>query len=188
LSRFWLIVSIPAAILATWLLVKTVLSLLHMVRQSVVATVPIKAEQQIDFPGAGNFTLSWEAPLHARRGVSLTKQLPMGLGYILSRVNPPYVVPLFYSRSQIHVDSMTRSRSQIINFEVPSSGPYMLRMSNVDPSVDYSNFAVVVSRPIGFKLVLRILGILILSFASIGAIVVTGQLISGKGHTTSGTF
>jgi hypothetical protein len=180
LSRFWLFISIPALILSVVLLIKTVVHLLHTVRGSVVATVPIRAEQQVVFNGGGSFTLSWEAPLHARRGVSINKALPMGLGYTLTRLDPPYAVPLFYTRTQVHVDSFTRSRSQLISFAIPNAGPYVLRISGIDPSVDYRNFAVVLARPIGFTLVLHIFAILVLAFASIGSLVFTMLLIGGK--------
>lgn len=180
MSRLWLFISIPAAVVAVWLLVKTILHLIRSTRAAVVATVPIRAEQQIVFETAGGYVLNWEAPLHARQIVSINKQLPFNLGYVLSRVDPPYVARLWLTRSQTYVNSMTRSRTQLLTFDLPSGGSYTLQINGIDPSVDYSHCAISISRPIGFTIVSHVVAMLILAFASLGSIVFSGLLIAGK--------
>ncbi|MDQ2931005.1 MAG: hypothetical protein M3Y05_09360 [Gemmatimonadota bacterium] len=180
MSRLWLFISLPAAVVAVWLLVKTILSLIRSTRASVVATVSIRAEQQIIFDSAGAYVLNFEAPLHAQRGASITKSLPLDLSFTLSRVEPPYAVRLFFSRSQIYVNSMTRSRMQLLTFELPSGGAYVLRIVRIDPSVDYGQYAISISHPIGFTIVSRVVAILVLAFASLGSIIFTALLIAAK--------
>lgn len=111
MSRLWLFISIPAAVVAVWLLVKTILSLSRSTRASVVATVPIRAKQQIVFDAAG--------------------------------------------------------------------GEYTLRIGGVDESVDYSQYAISISHPIGFTIVSHVVAILVLAFASLGSIIFTALRIAG---------
>ncbi len=161
-------------------MIKTILHLLRSTRAAVVATVPIRAEQQVVFGSAGGHVLNFEAPLHARRSVSINRTLPLNLNYELSRVEPPYAVPLLFTRSDVYVNSMTRSRTQLFTFGPPSAGAYTLRMNGIDPSVEYSQYAFSISRPIGFTIVSHVIAILLLALASLGSIIVTSLLIAGK--------
>ena len=58
MSRSWLFLTIPVALAALVLLSRTALSLLRTVRGSVIASVPIRLEQQLTINSSGAFALN----------------------------------------------------------------------------------------------------------------------------------
>jgi hypothetical protein len=171
-SRTWLYLTVPVALAAFALLAWTIASLLRTVRASVIATVPMRAEQRVDINSSGSLALNLEGALFTR--------IPSNLHYTLSSAATGATIPLLPSRVQTHVTSMSRSRMEIDSFSLPASGTYVLRIDGLDPSVDYGSYAIVITRQVGAALVLHILALIALGFALIGSLVASGLIVSGK--------
>jgi hypothetical protein len=174
-SRSILFLTVPVAIAALALLSWTAVSLLRTVRGSAVATIPIRAEQQVHFDAAGNLALNLEGPLGAL--------LPTKLHFALSSADGATRIPLAPIAFRTEVTSMSRSRIELYGFTIPTPGDYVLRidgLDGIDATVDYSACAIIIARQYGVSLVLHILALVALGVALIGSIVVSGLVLSGK--------
>jgi hypothetical protein len=172
LSRSWLLLTIPVALAALALLAWTVSSLLRTVRGSVIATMPIRAEQRVDINSSGDFALNIESPLLTRR--------PTNLAFALSRVDSDARIALYPILLQTDVTSMTRSRMELYSFTLPSAGTYKVHIDGIDPASDYSRDAILITRQFRGALVLHVLALIACGVALIGSIVVSGLVLSGK--------
>jgi hypothetical protein len=172
LSRSWLFLTTPAAIVALGLLSWTVVSLLRTVRGSVVATVPIRAEQRFTINGTGEFAFNLDGPIGSLR--------PLSLRYELSSADGATRIPLSVITWNTDVASMSRSRMELYRFTLPSAGEYLLRIDGISSSVDYNAVTIVISRQYRGSLVLHVLALIAFGTALIGCIVVSGLVLSGK--------
>jgi hypothetical protein len=100
-SRSWLLLSIPLALAALALLSLTAFSLLRTVRGSVVASVPIRAEQQVTINSSGGFALNLEGPAFTSR--------PANLRFALSGAEPGTDIALTPILFRTDVTSMNSS-------------------------------------------------------------------------------
>jgi hypothetical protein len=171
-SRSWLLLTIPVALAALALLAYTVSSLLRTVRGSVVASAPIRAEQQVTMNGSGDFALNLEGPVFTAR--------PANLRFALSSSQTGTPIALSPIAFRTDVSSMSRSRVELYAFTIPSPGAYTMRVEGIDPSVDYANHAILITRQYRGALVLHVLALVALGAALIGSIVISGLVLSGK--------
>jgi hypothetical protein len=174
-SRSWLFLTIPVALAALALLSRTALSLLRTVRGSVIASVPIRAEQQFTINSSGAFALNIESPVLTTR--------PATLRFALSSAASNSPIALLPIAFRTDVSSMSRSRIELYSFTIPSPGAYALRVDGIDPSTDYSRHAILITRQYLGALVLHVLALVALGIALIGSLVVTGLVLSGKSFT-----
>ncbi|MDQ2767704.1 MAG: hypothetical protein M3Y30_11165 [Gemmatimonadota bacterium] len=172
LSRSWLLLTIPVAIAAIVLLSWTIASLLRTVRGSVIATVPMQAEQRVDINSSGDFAINIESPLLTRR--------PTNLRFALSGADSEARIALYPILLQTDVTSMSRSRMELYSFTIFAAGAYKLRIDGLDPAVDYSRDAILITRQFRGALVLHVLALIACGAVLIGSLVVSGLVLSGK--------
>jgi hypothetical protein len=180
LSRSWLFLTVPAAVAALGLLSWTVVSLLRTVRGSVVTTVPIRAEQRLTINGTGEFAFNLEGPIGSLR--------PMNLRYELSSADGATRIPLAQIVWNTDMTSMSRSRMELYRFTLPSAGEYLLHIDGINPTADYSDVTIVITRQYRGSLVLHMLALIALGTALIGCIVVSGLVLSGKSFAPATSF
>ena len=172
MTRSWLLLTIPVALAALALLSLSASSLLRTVRGSVIASAPIRAEQQIMITGSGAFALNLEGPVFSSR--------PSNLRFALSTLPSDTPLALDPIAFRTDVSSMSRSRIELYSFRISSPGAYTLRVGGLDASADYSDHAILITRPYRVALVLHVLALVALGITLIGAIVISGLVLSGK--------
>jgi hypothetical protein len=174
-SRSWLVLTIPVALASLGLLGWTALSLLRTVRASVVASLPVLPEQTVTINSSGDLSLNIESALLARR--------PTNLRFALASADGRSRIALTPVALQTHVSSMSRSRIELCAFTRPAPGAYVLRIDGIEPSANYADDAIVITRRYLPALVLHVLALIFLGAALIGSLVVSGLVASGKSFT-----
>jgi hypothetical protein len=169
LSRSWLLLTLPVAVVAIALLSWTVLRLVRTVRKSVVASVPVREQQQVTFDKSGDFALSLEADIGSRLG-GLQFSLLSGGGA---------TVPLHRILVRTKVSSFSRARVELYSFTLSSPGTFTLRVEGLEPADSNGSDAIVFTRRFQGTLVTHILALIVLGAAFIGSIVVSGFALSG---------
>jgi len=172
LSRSWLLLTIPVALAAIGLLSWTISSLLRTVRGSVIATVPIRAEQRVDINSSGDFAINIEGPGFVRR--------PTSLHFALSAATSDARIALYPILLRTDVTSMSRSRMELYSFTIPSPGTFKLHIDGLDAAADYSRDAILITRQFRGALVLHVLALIACGVALIGSLVISGLVLSGK--------
>jgi hypothetical protein len=175
LSRSWLFLTVPVALASVGLLSRTALSLLRIVRASVIATLPIRSEQTVAINSSGDLSLNIDSPMLARR--------PTNLRFELTSADGQSRIALLPLEIQTDVTSMSRARLELCAFTLPASGNYVLRIDGIDPSANYADDAIVITHRYMTALVLHVLALVFLGTALIGSIVVSGLVLSGKSFT-----
>ncbi|MEP6835331.1 MAG: hypothetical protein ABJB74_18245 [Gemmatimonas sp.] len=179
LSKSWLLLTVPLAIVALVLLSLMALSLLRTVRRSVVVSVPVRAEQSISFKEGGSYMLNIE-------GAALSR-VATGLSFAITASDGAANVPLRRVIVHTKVSSFSRTRLELYSFDVPAPGAYVLRVHGADSSLAHIDAAIVLTRPFTAALVLHVLGLIALGAMLIGSLVVTG-LVLAKRPVTSATI
>jgi hypothetical protein len=172
LSRSWLFVTLPVAVIAIVLLAMTALRLARTVRASVVARVPLRPDQRIAFDVAGRLVVHLE-------GGRLTTR-PSGLQLALT-ADDGTPVPLQRVVVRSRVSSTSSVRVALYDAVLPTAGTYTLHADGVDAPDAQAGRAIVFTRPISGALVGHILALVVLGVALIGSIVVTGLVLSRAG-------
>ncbi|MEP6763175.1 MAG: hypothetical protein ABJB66_02635 [Gemmatimonadaceae bacterium] len=175
LSRSWLALTIPVAIVAVGLLVWTALSLLRTVRRSVVATVPISTEQPMSFIETGTFALNIE-------GSSLNS-VSSDMRFELYRKESSVPIPLRRVLFRTEVSSFRRSRLELYSFSITEAGAYVLRIEGMHRAMSDNELAVVITRPFTGSMIVHILALVVLGICFIGSLVVSGLAIAGTSLT-----
>ena len=168
LSRSWLLLTLPVAVVAIGLLSWTVLSLVRTVRKSVVASVPVREQQLVTFDKGGNFALGVEGDIGSRLG-GLQFSLLSGGGA---------TVQLHRILVRTKVSSFSRARVELYSFTLSSPGTYTLRVDGLESPTNNGSDAIVFTRRFQGTLVAHILALIVLGAAFIGSIVVSGFALS----------
>jgi hypothetical protein len=173
-SRQWILLLVPVFGLGVWLLVRTIRSLLHTTRGSVVAALPAIREQTFLLGEHGRFTLMVEGRLftsdfaHAEFALKDSAGMPVPLSTLLIRTN---------------VNSMGRARLGLREFETTAPGSYTLTVTGLPSDQDADN-RLIVSRPIGGAIVLHVLGIVVSGIFVIASLVGSILLLVGRRGAT----
>jgi hypothetical protein len=113
--------------------------IIRLVRQSLIVSVPLLAEQEVEFPDAGRVVLCIEGPLFTRRFARLGYELRAGAGAVVS--GQP---ALFRARTS----GFSTVRMELKVYEIPRPGLYFLRVSGLaDANVPDSRERIVFMRP-----------------------------------------
>src|SRR5205085_1335099 len=131
-------------------------------------SIPIRAEQGVTFTAPGDVILNLE-------GRTLTPS-GGGLHFTLFRVDagPGSAIPLRSVMFRTEVSSASRARLELYAFTLPSPGPYVLRVSGLEPERDYSGDAIVFTRPVGASVTQHVFMLLVLGAVFVGCLVVSG--------------
>lgn len=172
LSKSWLLLTLPLAVLALVLLTLTAFSLLRTTRRSVVASLPVHAEQSITLDDAAVYVLNVE-------GDSLNR-VATGLNFAVAKAGSASTLRMWPILVRTKVSSFSRTRLELFSFETPAPGVYTLRTTGMNPNADYSRAAIVITKPITVALVLHVLGLVGLGVMLIGSLVVTGLVLAKR--------
>jgi hypothetical protein len=171
LSRSWLLLTVPVALAGLVLLSLTVSSLIRTVRRSIVASLPVRADQRVQFTEPGAYSLSFESSSPAR--------IIAGLEFALTNADNGSEIPLSRTVFRTRVSSFTRTKLELYSFTVPAPGTYRLHLAGTRPSMD-SDDAIVFSRRVQGMVVAHVLALVATGSLVIGAFVATGLAAMGR--------
>lgn len=160
-----------AALLGAVLIVFSIMRLLRVLGESILARLPAVPEQDVRFAAAGTTVLCIEQPHLSTAFTGVDFAMRDDYGH-----DVPSTSIVFRSK----VSGFSRVRLSLRAFEVPRAGRYRLVASGIAPGRDMSEAAIVFARPFTGAMVLCILGITFGGMALIGGIVLTSLRLVGK--------
>ncbi|HEV8096129.1 MAG TPA: hypothetical protein VGP71_10390, partial [Burkholderiales bacterium] len=141
----WLALTVPVLAVAVVLLVLTIRSLIDVMRSSIVASVPLRAEMRIALPRAGDYDLYVEGAFMSRDFGALEFFLTDASG-------APVALHAVLFRTR--VSSFSRVRLQLRHFQVAGAGTFTLRLTGIRENQDAEN-RIVIASPVTAKMVLH---------------------------------
>jgi hypothetical protein len=160
-----------AALLGAVLVVFSIVRLLRVLRESILARLPAVPKQDVRFAAAGTAVLCIEQPHLSTAFFGVDFAMRDDYGHDVSST------PIVF-RSK--VSGFSRVRLSVRAFEVPRAGRYRLVASGIAPGRDMSEAAIVFARPFAGAMVMCILGITFGGMALIAGIVLTSLRLAGK--------
>jgi hypothetical protein len=160
-----------AALLGAGLVVFSIVRLLRVLRESLLARLPAIAEQDVRFAAKGSVVLCIELPHFGTAFAGVDFAMKDDHGH-----DVPSTPIVFRSK----VSGFSRVRLSVRAFDVPRAGRYRLIASGIAPGRDMSDAAIVFARPFVGAMVLCILGITFGGMALIAGIVLTSLRLTGK--------
>jgi hypothetical protein len=165
------LITFLAALVGGAFVVVAIVKLVRVVQSSVIARLPLVADQEVRLPEAGRVDLYVEQPTLAWNIGGFTFAMRDAVGR---------EVPSSLILMRTRVSGMARTRLAVRSFAVPAAGLYRILSGGFDGR-DVSRIAIVLGRPFGFQLVGWILAIVFGGFVLIGGLVVGGLTMAGKG-------
>lgn len=166
-------ISVPLFIISVTLLVYFILSVIRVVRQAHLLSVPVIEQQEIEFTEAGRVILCTQGPLLSFRFAKLDYEL-IGGG-----------IPIEGRTTWFHAKTSSFSwvRMEVKSYRIPMSGRYLLRIKGLEPgSIVDSKHQIVFMRPHLIHSIMCVIGIVLTSLLFIGSIVLFfGRLLSKEG-------
>jgi hypothetical protein len=160
-----------AGLLGAALVAWSITRLLRVLRESILARLPVVAEQDVRFAAQGPVVLCIEQPHFS---------MPFtGVGFAM-RDDYGHEVPSTPIVFRSKVSGFSRVRLAVRTFDVPRAGRYRLIASGIAAGRDMSDAALVFARPFVGAMVLCILGIVFGGMALIAGIVLTALRLAGK--------
>ena len=162
----WVFVTAPAGFIGGVLLAFSIRSLVRTLRGSIVATVPLVAEQRVILATPGSYDLYGEGSF----GTSSFSGLEFALVTDDGRDVPMHAV---FFRTVVR--SFSRVRLQLRTFSVPQAGTYTLRVHG--GVRDQASERLVIGRPVQARVVAHVLALVLFGSTTIGSLVATVLLI-----------
>jgi hypothetical protein len=166
-----LILTTSAMLLGIAMLFFTITRLIRLLRTSVVAHLPVVAEQTVAFERPGTFILHLEQP---RFSTSL-RRAAFSLRETASGQDVRSWPMLFRTR----ISGVSMVRVSVRGYAVERAGRHALCASGIEPGTDTSRDALVFTRPYAGAMVLLILGMLLGGFCVIGGLMFTILQLTG---------
>lgn len=161
-----------AMLLGTLLLFFSLGGLLALMRESDVLSLPVVAEQELDFASAGRYVLELEQPR--------LSAVQRGLRFRLQDVNRAQDVSSAAIVFRSTRSSFTRARIPERIFDLPRAGHYRLFISGLSPGTDALALRIFFRRPYAGALIVRILGIVVGGVGLIAGLVFMSLRFAGK--------
>ncbi len=166
-------ISVPLFIISAALLAYFILSVIRVVRQAHLLSVPVIEQQEIEFTEEGRVVLCTQGPLLSFRFANLDYELA-GDG-----------IPIEGRTTWFHAKTSGFSwvRMEVKSYRIPRPGRYVLRVKGLEPgsTVD-SNHQIVFMRPHLARSIGYVIGIVLTGLFFIGSIVLFfGRLLSKNG-------
>ena len=168
----FLVLTVGAMLLGVAVLFFTITRLVGLLRKSVVARLPVVAEQIVGFEQPGTFILHVQ---HARLSTALWHAQFLLQDAASARDVRSWPI-LFRTTSS----GFSTVRTSVRGFAVERPGRHKLSITGIAPGRDTSHDAIIFTRPYGAALVLLILGIVLGGFCFIGGLVFTALQLVGK--------
>jgi hypothetical protein len=160
--RYGIWISIPVFVGSTALVIRSIINVVRVIRQSQILSVPVVEEQEIEFPHAGEVILCEQGPHLSTRFAHLDYELTK------DGVSVPGRRTLGHSKTS----TLSWVRVNIKTYRLPTPGRYVLRITGLEPSAsDDTRHSVVFMQPTLAKSLPFILGIVFGSLLFVGSIV-----------------
>ena len=171
LSRAYLFATIPLFALGVIVVVKLALGLARFTRQTVVASLPVVAEQSLVLPSDDRYAVFVQGKLGER-----------GLGDFRFTVTSEdgrevRVSPVLARTSATSLDGTTRL--ELFAFSA-QAGRHVIRTVGINPAHDYGQNRVVIALQRRAQLVARIVGLVLAGVVTIAALVASGIVLAGR--------
>ena len=155
-------ISVPLFIISVALLGYFILSVIRVVRQAHLFSVPVIEQQEIELTEAGRVILCTQGPLLSFRFAKLDYELTGG------------GIPIEGRTTWFHAKTSGFSwvRMEVKTYRIPMPGRYLLRIKGLDPgSIADSKHQIVFMRPHLARSIGYVIGIVLTGLLSIGSIV-----------------
>jgi len=162
-SKYGMYVAIPGFLLGLGLLIYFITSVIKLVDNSRILSVPLIERQLIEFPEARKVILCGEGPRFTRRFAKLEFLLKMEDGSSIDG-RTIWIHSLISGISKVRID--------LKSFQIPRPGCYWLEIQGLKESSDSdTEHRIVFMKPYLFRTIGYILGILFSAFLFIGSLV-----------------
>ena len=155
-------ISVPLFIISAALLGYLILSVIRVVRQAHLFSVPVIEQQEIELTEAGRVILCTQGPLLSFRFAKLDYELTGG------------GIPIEGRTTWFHAKTSGFSwvRMEVKTYRIPMPGRYLLRIKGLDPgSIADSKHQIVFMRPHLARSIGYVIGTVLTGLLSIGSIV-----------------
>jgi hypothetical protein len=169
--RYGIWISIPAFIVFVVLLILSISGVVRTMRQARLFSVPLVAQQEVEFTQAGSVVLAMEGPFLSRRFAKLEYEL-LGPDGMTVESRPAF----FRARSS----SFTKAKMELRVYRVVTPGRYVFQIINLEgerPSdVEHR---MVFTRPHLGRSMAYVIGIVFTAMLTIGSIVLFFLRLAG---------
>lgn len=171
LSRAYLFATIPLFAIGVVVVVKLALGLARFTRETVVASLPVIAEQTLVLPSDDRYSVFVQGKLGER-----------GLGDFRFTVTSEdgrevRVSPVLARTSATSLDGTTRL--ELFAFSA-QAGRHVIRTVGINPGHDYRQNRVVIALQRRAQLVARIVGLVLAGVVTIASLVASGIVLAGR--------
>ncbi|HEV7735218.1 MAG TPA: hypothetical protein VGR62_23810 [Candidatus Binatia bacterium] len=168
----WLAISAPAAFAGAVLLVVAIRGLVRALRVDALARLPIVPEQRVTLPG-GDVMLSVEGRFGTMKFG--------GLGWTLHEADGGRVVPTQTVLLRRNTTSLSgRTQLALRRFTLDRPSDVLLRTTGLDAATDYTDCALLLTRPTGALLPLWIVATVLGALLFLGGLVTSILLFAGE--------
>ena len=173
LYRYGLWISVPAFGISAAMLVFCILSVIKVVKQARILSVPLLEQQEIEFTETGRVVLCMEGPLLSTRFGNLDYELRVAEG-----------MPVEGRTTWFHAktSSLSKVRMELKSYELPRRGRYILSIKGLEPgSKPDSEHRIVFMRPHLAVSIGYVIGITLSAGLLIGSLVLFILRLTDKG-------
>lgn len=165
MSRLWLLASLPALIAAASLLLYSIRRTVTAWRANKLYELPLADEHVFELTEPGPYVLHAHGPRF-----SMTF---MGLDYELRRTDDDTEVPMGRAWFAFRTNGFSKARVPLRRFVVDRPGRFRLIVKHITPDRDIAGRALWITRGDGPRMALRVAGIILGGWLTIGALIVT---------------
>jgi hypothetical protein len=169
-SRLWLLVTVPLFALGVFAIVRLAVGLVRFTREAIVVSLPVVAEQRVMLPATQRYSVLMQGKI-GERGIG---DLRVSVADASGRDVP--VTPVYVRSSATSIDGTVRL--ELFTFGA-TSGQHTIRVVGIDPTRNYANNRVVIARSSRGQLAVRIVGLVLTSVLTLGALVGSSLIIAG---------
>ena len=171
-SRMWLLLTVPLFVIGAFGVVRLAMALVRFTRDSIVASLPVVAEQRVVLPASARYSLLMQGKL-GERGLGDLRFAVAAEGGRELRVSPVYM--------RSHATSLDGTvRLELFSFSA-EAGRHTLRVIGIDPSRDHERNRVVIARSGRGQLVVRIVALVLTSILTVASLVGSLLLLARRG-------
>ena len=170
-NRLWLLATIPLFVGGVISIIRLAVGLVRSTRESVVASLPVIAEQSLVFPQADRYAVLAQGRLGDRGLGDLRFSIMVEATGAELRMSPVYV-----RSSATSLDGTVKL--ELFAFSA-DAGRHTIRIAGMDPARDYRQNRIVIARQSRGQLAVRIVALVLAGVLTLGALVASSLLIAG---------
>jgi hypothetical protein len=170
-SRLWLLATVPLFALGILGIVRLAVGLVRLTRESVIASLPVIAEQSFVLPHADRYAVLAEGRLGARGLADFRFSVKSDADGRELRMSP-----VFVRSNATSLDGTVRL--ELFSFAA-NAGRHTIRVVGIDPARDYRQNRIVIARQHRGQMALRIVALVATSILTLGCLVGSSLLVAG---------